>query len=331
MNDKTRLFARKLSVNSALQVIAPSRSLQVIPASLLKRAQRTLENLQFKVKIDQDELALKASNSASIASRIRSIHNAFETAEVDGIITALGGYSANQLLGKIDFDLIRAHPKIFCGYSDITVLANAIFAKTGLVTYYGPHFSCFGVENLSPENTDYFLRAVRELGPYRFIPSGRTTDQKWLHLDRPLSYEPSHPYLALQPGKARGRIVGGHLGSLLLLHGTEFMPSLTGAILFLEADDSTSPAAFDRELQSLLYQPGAEALHGLIIGRFQRASMMSVDLLKEIVGTKPELQNLPVAANVDFGHTFPMYTFPIGGDVEVEISDQEVSITIVAH
>ena len=81
----------------------------------------------------------------SISDRVADIHEAFRDKNVKAILTVIGGYNINQLLDYIDFKLIKENPKIFCGFSDITALSNAIYSKTGLVTYYGPHFSSFGM------------------------------------------------------------------------------------------------------------------------------------------------------------------------------------------
>jgi muramoyltetrapeptide carboxypeptidase LdcA involved in peptidoglycan recycling len=79
--------------------------------------------------------------SSSIASRVEDIHAAFSDSNVRGILTVIGGFNSNQLLDSLDYELIKNNPKILCGYSDITALATAITAKTGLITYSGLHFS----------------------------------------------------------------------------------------------------------------------------------------------------------------------------------------------
>ncbi len=79
-------------------------------------------------------------SSSSIEHRISDLHEAFSHDEVDGILTAIGDFNCNELLPYMDYDLIRQHPKVLCGYSDITALANAITAKCDMVTYSGPHF-----------------------------------------------------------------------------------------------------------------------------------------------------------------------------------------------
>ncbi len=91
-------------------------------------------------------------------------------------MTTLGGYNSNGLLKHLDYDLIRENPKFFCGYSDITALNNAIYTKTGLVTYSGPHFSSFGMEKGLEYTTDYFLKCVTSNEPIEVLPSETWSD-----------------------------------------------------------------------------------------------------------------------------------------------------------
>jgi muramoyltetrapeptide carboxypeptidase len=116
-----------------------------------------------------------------------------------------------------------------------------------------------------------------------------------------------------------------------LLQGTPFMPALNGSVMFLEDDDQVRPWDFDRDLVSLLQQPGFTGVRAVIIGRFQKATGMTRDLLAQIVVTKPELAGLPVIANVDFGHTTPVFTFPIGGTIEVSANPASPRLTITSH
>lgn len=88
---------------------------------------------------------------------------------------------------------------------------------------------------------------------------------------------------------------------------------------------------FDRDLQSIIYQPGFNKVKGLAIGRCEKSSKMTSERFKEIVSSKKELRELPVIANVDFGHTNPMITFPIGGTVKITSNSNSPSIQIVKH
>jgi muramoyltetrapeptide carboxypeptidase LdcA involved in peptidoglycan recycling len=109
------------------------------------------------------------------------------------------------------------------------------------------------------------------------------------------------------------------------LQGTEYLPSLAGTILLIEDDFESSVATFDRNLTSLLQQTGA-GFRGVLIGRFQRRTGMTRDLLEQIVSTKRELAGLPVIANVDFGHTAPMCTLPIGGIMDIDTASATIRV-----
>ena len=95
------------------------------------------------------------------------------------------------------------------------------------------------------------------------------------------------------------------------------MPSLKNSVLFVEDDNESKPVTFDRDLTSLLQQRDFEGVRGIAIGRFQGASEMTRKLLEKIVRTKKELEGVPVIADLDFGHTPPQMTFPIGGSAEI--------------
>ncbi len=109
------------------------------------------------------------------------------------------------------------------------------------------------------------------------------------------------------------------------------MPSLENSILFIEDDYLTFPANFDRDLQSLIHQPSFEGVKGILIGRFQCKSGVTDDLLQKIIDSKKELKDLPILANVDFGHTSPMFTFPIGGGVKIQAKSTGSSLVIERH
>jgi muramoyltetrapeptide carboxypeptidase LdcA involved in peptidoglycan recycling len=101
--------------------------------------------------------------------------------------------------------------------------------------------------------------------------------------------------------------------------------------LFLEDDSESKPHHFDRDLQSLVHLPGFKEVKGLVLGRFQKESEMTKDLLYKIIKSKKEFDSLPVVANVDFGHSDPKITFPIGGQVSLEINGKECKINVTKH
>lgn len=99
------------------------------------------------------------------------MHEAFADKSVDAVLTAIGGFNAVELLSQIDYGLIKANPKIFCGFSDITALSCAIYAKTGLVTYSGPHFSSFGMLKGFDYTLDCFKRCFFQKEAFVLCPS----------------------------------------------------------------------------------------------------------------------------------------------------------------
>jgi hypothetical protein len=150
-------------------------------------------------------------------------------------------------------------------------------------------------------------------GPYEVEPADHWSDDPWYADQENREFVPNPGYRVVNEGEAAGRLLGGHLGTFCLLFGTAFMPDLEGTILLLECDEETKPEHLDRELQSLIFQPGFEGVRGLVIGRFQRASQMDPDTLNTVVCGKLELSHILVVADASFGHTAPQFTFPIGG------------------
>ncbi|MEC0182937.1 LD-carboxypeptidase [Paenibacillus peoriae] len=323
-----RKQAPKLKTGDEIRILSPSRSLSIISEKDRLIARQKLEQLGFVVSFSQHVLENDDFASSSIASRVADLHEAFVDPKVKGILTSIGGYNANQLLAHLDYELIGAHPKRLCGYSDITALSHAIYAKTGLITYAGPHFSTFAMLQGNEYTTAYFQRLMLEEGSIQIQASPEWSDDTWyLDQDKRIFHRNAGPY-AIHEGEAQGTIVGGNLCTLNLLQGTPYMPSLEGSILFVEDNYESSPATFDRDLQSLLHQPGFDQVRGIVIGRFQQASHMTKELLRQIISSKEELASIPVIADADFGHTTPQFTYPIGGEASICARNGIVNIEI---
>jgi muramoyltetrapeptide carboxypeptidase LdcA involved in peptidoglycan recycling len=321
----------KLHPGSPVRVIAPSRSLSILGPETLAEADRKLAALGLRVSFGEHVRQSDAFDSSPVAARLADLHGAFADPEVDGILTVIGGFNSNQLLTGIDYSLVAAHPKVLCGFSDITALSNALYAQTGLVGYSGPHYSSFGMKHHFGYSRAGFQACVMADGPIELEPAPAWSDDPWYADQEDRRLEDSTAWWVLNPGAAGGTIVGGNLCTLNLLQGTAYLPSLDASVVFVEDDDQVRPWDFDRDLVSLLMQPGFGGVTGLIIGRFQRRTGMTRELLEQIVASKPELARLPVVANVDFGHTTPVFTFPIGGTVEVRADPAAPRLTITRH
>lgn len=328
------MLAPILKKGDTVRVIAPARSLDLpwMDDELKQEAKRRLGALGLTVTFGKYVNECDAFDSSSIEHRIEDLHDSFSDPAVTLILSVIGGYNSNQLLRYIDYDLIGKNPKRLCGFSDITALSNAMYAKTGLVTYSGPHFFNFGQKKGFEYTQESFEQCHFSTDPYEVESSERYIDGYWAtNQDKP-QFTANAGWRILQGGNAKGTIIGGNLCTLNLLQGTEFMPApAEGVVLFIEDDGESHSKTFDRDLQSLLHQPISRQVRGIIIGRFERASKMTDDLLSTIIRSKRELQDVPVIANVDFGHTTPLITFPIGGKTVMEANDIKSSIRITDH
>jgi muramoyltetrapeptide carboxypeptidase len=324
------MLPNRLSPGDEIRVIAPSTSMAVIKGKQVELATQRLNQLGFTVTFGKHVEDHDDFFTTSIEQRIEDLHDAFRDPNVKGILTALGGYHANQLLKYIDYDLIKKNPKVFCGYSDITALNAAIYKKTGLVTYLGPFFSTFGVKYGIDYTLQSFLEAVTNDAPYEVYPSPAWSDDKWYLDQEERTFIEQENYLVIQEGDAEGKLVGGNLSTLHLLQGTEFMPSLKNCILFIEEDNEAHIHSFDRVLQSLLQLPDAASIKGILIGRFQNDSNVTEAAIKRVIATKTELKNIPVIANVNFGHVQPIATIPMGANAAISAKGTTTTITINA-
>ncbi|OJI07859.1 LD-carboxypeptidase [bacterium CG10_46_32] len=325
------LYPPKLQAGDEMRIIAPSRSLGIIGQDTQHIANKRLADVGLKITFGKHVQETDAFNSSSIESRLEDMHDAFRDKNVKAVLTVIGGFNSNQLLKYLDWDLIQNNPKIFCGYSDITALNNAMFTKTGLVSYSGPHYSTFGQELYFDYTLNYFKQCLFSDDPITIEPSGQWSDDEWYKNQQNRSLIPNQGFLAINNGVASGTLLGANIGTLNLLQGTEYFPNLKNSILFLEDDSESLAHTFDRDLQSLIHLPGFSGVKGIIIGRFQKASHTTNELLAKIIKTKKELAALPVIAGVDFGHTDPKITFPVGGEVILTAQEGTIALVLTKH
>lgn len=325
------MMPKKLKAGDEIRVISSARSLAIISKESRDIALRRLKELGLKVTFSEHAEEKDEFDSSSIKSRTEDFHKAFSDKNVKGILTTIGGFNSNQLLRYADYDLIKSNPKILCGYSDITALQNAIYKKAGLVAYSGPHFSSFGMSKGLEYTIEYFKKCLMEKSFFGVRPSKEWSDDAWYEDQEDRKFIKNRGFMVINEGEAEGTTIGGNLCTFNLLQGTEFMPSLKNSILFIEDDEESKPQHFDRDLQSLIHLPDFNGVKGIVIGRFQKASGMADDLLIKIIKTKKELENIPVVAGVDFGHTTPRITFPVGGKARLLAHKNDVKLEILEH
>ncbi len=321
-----KIYPQKLQKGDEIRVIAPSHSISIISPAHREIANNRLSDLGFKISFGKNVEETDEFNSPSIESRIADLHDAFLDPNVKAIFAVIGGFNCNQLLRYIDWNIIKNNPKIFIGYSDTTALQNAIFAKTGLVTYSGPAWSTFGQKLHFDYTLEYFKKCLMSETPFTIEPSDNWSDDSWYKNQDKRELIKNDGWLIINKGKTSSALLGANLCTLNLLQGTEYFPDLNSSVLFLEDDNESKSVNFDRDLQSLIHQPHFDGVKGIVIDRFQKTSEITNEKLIKIVKSKSELNNMPVIANVDFGHTSPMITFPIGGEVSMDTGKKSIVV-----
>lgn len=319
------LIAQKLKSGSHIRVIAPSRSFKLISEECRSIAKARFEEMGISVSYAKNADEFDQFASSAISSRLEDLHQAFADKSVDAIFTAIGGFNSNELLPYIDYNLIKNNPKIICGFSDITALCNAITAQTGLVTYSGPHFSSFGMLKGLDYTLEYFKKCLFQNAPFNLKPASTWSDDAWYLDQENRNFVKNDDYWVINSGQAKGTIVGGNLGLLDELKGTPYFPNINNSILFLEHCADHDVATFNRNLTALTQHPDFVNVKGLLLGRFEPDNKMSKELLTTIIQSKKILNNIPIIANVDFGHTTPIITFPIGGTAMIDGDNINIS------
>ena len=314
-----KIYPEKLQSGDEIRVISPSSSLERVGGmqdNLI--AKERLEHLGFKVTFGDHIYENDQLFSATIASRLADLHDAFRDKKVKAIMTTIGGFNANELLPYIDWTLIKNNPKFFFGYSDITSLHTAIFAKTGLVTYYSPTYSSFKMDALQDFQTTQWLKTVsgqQKDNQYSLVANDVFTSDPWYDTSIPRNFLPNK-WQVYNEGRATGTIIGGNIQTYHLLFGTPYFRKIGQPIGFLEEAEEGDAYEFDRLLaQFLQVNPD---IKGLVIGRFPKECSMTHDLLVYILNKYPILRQIPVIYDVDFGHTQPIFTFPLGGEIEID-------------
>lgn len=326
------MIPEKLKSGDEVRIIAPSRSMALIGEDCKKIATERLEKLGLKVtfgkyvdETDEDYMC------TSVEHRVEDLNQAFKDINVKAILTVIGGFNSNQLLNYIDYEAIKQNPKILCGFSDITALSNSIYTKTGLVTYSGPHYSSFGMVKGFEYTLEYFKKMFFQEQEFEITSSKEWSDDAWFIDQENREFIKNNGMFVINEGIAEGEIVGGNLCTLNLLQGTQYMPNIENKILFLEDDDQAGKVylmEFDRDFQSLIHMPEFKKVKGIVLGRAQKSVEMNNSKWIKLIKNKPELKNIPVIAGADFGHTTPIFTFPVGGYAKLEAKENKIELLI---
>ncbi|MDQ3656730.1 MAG: LD-carboxypeptidase [Chloroflexota bacterium] len=315
------ILAPALKPGDTIGVVSPS---WFGGEAFVPRAQRGMAQLQrlgFRVTVAEHAFNNHGHVSDTAENRVADLRAMFADPEIRMILATIGGDHSCHLLPLIDWQLIRDNPKIFMGFSDITVLNVAIWSQTGLVTFNGPGLLTDWAEfpEMPAFSRENAIRAIRTAEPMgELAPSGWWTEEflDWSTGEdalRPRRQEPSTGWRWLRAGSAQAPLIGGCLKSMQHLRGTPYWPDLTGAILFLEtSEEKPSPEDIDGILMDYENMGVFEQIAGLIVARPYGYSDAEKVRLHDIIVERTATFGFPVLADTDTGHTTPLQTLPIG-------------------
>jgi len=329
----------RLKKGDTIGIIAPSSSLVKFAPHRLENAINFLKTEGFFIKVYDNVYNFNGWESAPAKKRAEELMDSFKDKKIKAIICLIGGSTANKILKFIDFDVIKNNPKIFCGYSDITVLHYAILKKVGLQTYYGP--SIMNQFGEFPKPLDFTIKSFYKSTKNKFLgdihPSEKWTQETldWVKeedLKRARKLIPNKGYEWLRKGKAEGKIIGGCLNSICHLLGTDYLPDHKNSILFLETsegskfDEGESLAEVDAHFADLENSGIFSQISGLIIGRPFKYLEKEIGKFKEIILDNTKEYNFPILYGVDIGHTDPMITVPLFNNSKIDSSKNLFSL-----
>lgn len=304
-----RLLPSPLTPDGRVAVVAPA-SAALDPAD----AQAGLRALRQRgLAVDVSAVSPVAYLADTDHARAEVLNAALRRDDLDAIVCLRGGYGVLRMLDRVDFEAARAHPTLLVGYSDITALHLALYAKAGLPGVSGPMVASDWAKGLDAETEADFWRVVGGDADYEVLGPG------------------GEPLAALAEGEAEGVLLGGNLALVTALLGTPYLPDLTGAILFIE-DVAEAPYRIDGMLARLRLAGVLETLGGLVFGQFTDAEVapgrptFSVD---EVLAHYAPFVGGPVASGLVYGHIPRKSTLPVGVRARLTASASGASLRVL--
>ncbi|MFH8469977.1 LD-carboxypeptidase [Streptomyces sp. NPDC017991] len=314
---------RALRPGDLVVVTAPSDRLEPGDEPLLARGVAMLERMGFRVRVSPmvDTARSRWWAAGAPAEQAAELNALLRDPEVRAVVAHTGGQATIGYLDLIDLDAIRADPKPILGYSDISVLHMALYARTGLVGFhadivthgFGSDWYTLGDEARRSELVDLYTRVLTRAEAPGALPAGGTWET-W------------------RPGRAQGPLFGGLLNRLVQVQATPFaLPAerLDGAVLFWEELQRPVTRIWC-DLQTLRLSGVLDRIAGMVVGIPHEVTPWEgggeqVGLREVVLDVLGE-RDIPVLAQVDFGHTSPNLPLPLGVRADVDADNRTLSL-----
>ncbi|MBU3156987.1 S66 family peptidase [Clostridium estertheticum] len=322
----------KLKVGDSIGIFSSSAPITYLCPNRFDRAKQYLQSKGFNLIEGSLTGKYDFYRSGSIMQRAEELNSLIRNPEVKCIMASIGGMNSNSILPYIDYEKFKLHPKIIIGYSDVTAILLAIYAQTGISTYYGPALvASFGEFTPFVDLTYKYFKEItmdKMSFPYVFQTPEYWTDEyvNWEIQDRSKEKR-ENSWITIYGGNVRGRVMGGNLNTIQGIWGSKYMPEIkNGDILFIE-DSLKDAATIERSFSFLKLNGVFDKISGIILGKHELFDDMKTgrkpyEILVEVLGDK----KLPFVADFDCCHTHPMMTLPIGCEIELDATNKKVTI-----
>ncbi|MDJ0888602.1 MAG: LD-carboxypeptidase [Desulfobacterales bacterium] len=273
----------RLKPGDTLGVAAPAGPFDI---DSFQQGMQVLRDMGFRLEIPEGVYKRNGFLAGADNERAAILNRLFADPDVRGIICARGGYGSTRLEPFLDWELIRANPKVFMGFSDITVLHHLIVTRGCLATFHGPMGTTLAQ---APEDTrQAFMRALTAAAPIT-INAG--------------------PGGVVRPGEGRGPVAGGNLAMICHLLGTPLQPDFSGCLLFME-EVNEAPYRIDRMLQQMKLAGCFRSVRGIFFGDFVDCG--AKDTIEAIISEWFADSAFPVLTGFAIGHGRRNLTLPMG-------------------
>ncbi|MCI5080067.1 MAG: LD-carboxypeptidase [Saprospiraceae bacterium] len=310
--NKKKIRPARLKKGDTIGLITPG---SFIPDDALEKAIKNIESLGFQAKMGKHIRAERGFTAGTDQQRLEDLHRMFSDPQVQAVWCARGGYGCGRLLPMIDYQLIKKHPKVLIGYSDITALLQAIYIKTGLIGFHGP----VGASELTDYTRSQFQAVLMNPSTTYSIP---------IASENQANENATFQTQILCPGTASGPLAGGNLSLLASMAGTSFALDATDKIVFLE-DIGEKPYRIDRMLTQLRQSANLHKAKAIALGIFADCEAdpdaRSLSLMDTLKDRLYDLK-IPVIYGLSFGHIDHMCTLPIGVPARLDTTSKTLTL-----
>lgn len=321
---------KPLKKGDMIGIFTPSIPATVLSKERFKRAKAFLEAKGFIVVDGKLTGRLDGYRSGTPKERAEELNELLRNPEIKMIMPTVGGTNSNSILPYIDYEAFKQNPKFVVGYSDATAIILALYAKTGISTYYGPALiPSFGeFEPLVNDTYRYFKQYFMQQNdmPYEVPTPPFWSDEPVNWLEKTTNKKLyKNEWITGHSGVAEGRLIGGNVNTMYGFIGSPYFPSIEQGDILLIEDGMKDASTVEKNFAMLKLHGIFDKVSGIILGKHElyddlETGKQPLDLLiEQLDGLK-----MPILAEFDTCHTHPMHPLAIGKKVRLDADAKKV-------